>query len=77
MRVLAELIATKLSAGDMITLQGDLGAGKTTFSRYLIRALLGDDNAEVPSPTFTLVQSYETPRFEVAPLRPLPDQQRR
>lgn len=65
MRVLAELIATKISAGDMITLQGDLGAGKTTFSRYLIRALLGDDDAEVPSPTFTLVQTHETPRFEV------------
>jgi N-acetylmuramate 1-kinase len=65
MRVLAELIATKVSAGDMITLQGDLGAGKTTFSRYLIRALIGDDDAEVPSPTFTLVQTYATPRFDV------------
>jgi len=65
MRVLAELMATKVSAGDMITLQGDLGAGKTTYSRYLIRALLGDDGAEVPSPTFTLVQTYETPRFDV------------
>lgn len=64
-RLLAEVIATKLAAGVMVTLQGDLGAGKTTFSRYLIRALLGDDTAEVPSPTFTLLQTYETPRFAV------------
>ncbi len=62
-RLLAEVVATKVAAGDMITLRGELGAGKTTFSRYLIRALLGDDAAEVPSPTFTLLQSYETVRF--------------
>jgi len=65
MRLLAELVATKTTAGDTIALHGDLGVGKTTFSRYLIRALLSDDNAEVPSPTFTLLQTYETARFEV------------
>ena len=64
-RLLAEVIATKMAAGVMITLRGDLGAGKTTFSRYLIRTVLGDDTAEVPSPTFTLLQTYETPRFPV------------
>ena len=64
-RLLAEVVATKVAAGDMITLRGDLGAGKTTFARYLIRALLGDDAAEVPSPTFTLLQSYETTRLPV------------
>ena len=65
MRLLAEIMAVKVTAGDMITLQGDLGAGKTTFSRFLIRAILGDDAAEVPSPTFTLVQTYETARFDI------------
>lgn len=65
MRLLAEIVAVKVTAGDMITLRGGLGAGKTTFSRYLIRALLENDAAEVPSPTFTLVQTYDTPRFEV------------
>src|ERR1700736_7087008 len=44
---------------------GDLGAGKTTFARALIRHLAGDEAIEVPSPTFSLVQSYELPRFSV------------
>ena len=59
-------IAGALEAGDLITLSGDLGAGKTTFVRALIRHLAGDDTIEVPSPTFTLVQSYELPRFSLA-----------
>jgi len=63
---LAELIALKVRAGDLITLTGDLGAGKTTFARALIRAMLGDSQAEVPSPTFTLVQPYATERLEIA-----------
>lgn len=50
----------------MLALHGDLGAGKTTFARALIRAVLGDENAEVPSPTFALVQTYDTPRLELA-----------
>jgi tRNA threonylcarbamoyl adenosine modification protein YjeE len=64
-RLVAECVAAVAIAGDLITLTGDLGAGKSTFARYFIRALLGDDEVEVPSPTFTLVQHYETPRFEV------------
>ncbi len=63
---LAELIALKVRAGDLITLTGDLGAGKTTFARAFIRAMLDNPEAEVPSPTFTLVQPYATPRLDVA-----------
>ena len=58
-------IAAALEAGDLITLSGDLGAGKTTFARALIRHLAGDESVEVPSPTFTLMQAYELPRFNV------------
>src|SRR5919112_2835631 len=56
-------IASALEPGDLITLSGDLGAGKTTFARGLIRYLAGDESIEVPSPTFTLMQTYELPQF--------------
>jgi len=62
---LAELLALKLKTGDAVALIGDLGAGKTTLARALIRALIGDPNAEVPSPTFPLAQDYTTPRLLV------------
>ncbi|MAK61181.1 MAG: tRNA (adenosine(37)-N6)-threonylcarbamoyltransferase complex ATPase subunit type 1 TsaE [Ponticaulis sp.] len=53
-------LARILRPGDVIALYGELGAGKTTLARGLIQSLLGDET-EVPSPTYTLVQTYELP----------------
>ncbi len=57
---LGEDLAMALRPGDLLALAGDLGAGKTTLARGLIRAMAGDPGLEVPSPTFTLAQSYDT-----------------
>jgi len=56
-------LALLTGPGDVITLSGDLGAGKTAAARAVIRYLAGDDALEVPSPTFTLAQSYDLPPF--------------
>jgi tRNA threonylcarbamoyladenosine biosynthesis protein TsaE len=56
----AQNFAATLKSGEVIFLRGDLGAGKTVFARSLIRTLAKDEAMEVPSPTFTLVQTYES-----------------
>jgi tRNA threonylcarbamoyl adenosine modification protein YjeE len=56
---LGEDLAQALKPGDVVALHGDLGAGKTTLARALIRAMADDAELDVPSPTFTLVQAYE------------------
>ena len=59
---LAAALAERVRAGDAILLEGDLGVGKTAFARAFLRALTADPALDVPSPTFTLVQTYETPK---------------
>lgn len=57
----AFLLAAELAPGDVVLLQGDVGAGKTHFARALIQSILPVPE-DVPSPTFTLVQTYDTTR---------------
>jgi tRNA threonylcarbamoyl adenosine modification protein YjeE len=54
-------LAQALRRGDILVLDGDLGAGKTALARAIIRSLAGDPALDVPSPTFALVQPYDTP----------------
>ena len=58
---LGRKLAAKARPGDALLLEGPLGAGKSTLARAFIRAAVGDERLTVPSPTFTLVQAYETP----------------
>ena len=55
-------IAAQLRPGALVLLLGDLGAGKTALARSIIRTLSGDPELDVPSPTFALVQPYDSPR---------------
>lgn len=61
---LGAAIAGRLRAGDAVALWGDLGAGKTTLARAILRAL--GVTGEVPSPTFTILQPYDTARLPVS-----------
>ncbi|WP_298840886.1 tRNA (adenosine(37)-N6)-threonylcarbamoyltransferase complex ATPase subunit type 1 TsaE [uncultured Roseobacter sp.] len=58
---LAGRLAQQLNPGDVLHLIGEVGAGKTHFARHLIQSVL-EVHEDVPSPTFTLVQEYETVR---------------
>jgi len=61
---LASAMGPVLRAGDVLLLEGGIGAGKTHFARCLIQALLPEPE-DVPSPTFTLVQVYDGADFEI------------
>ncbi|TNF20089.1 MAG: tRNA (adenosine(37)-N6)-threonylcarbamoyltransferase complex ATPase subunit type 1 TsaE [Rhodobacteraceae bacterium] len=60
----AARLGARLAPGDVLLLQGEIGAGKTHFARCLIQALLPVPE-DVPSPTFTLVQTYDTGSCEI------------
>ena len=60
---LARSLAPLLGTGDVLLLEGQIGAGKTALARSLIHAFLPSE--DVPSPTFTLVQVYEAPDFDI------------
>ncbi|WP_319825173.1 tRNA (adenosine(37)-N6)-threonylcarbamoyltransferase complex ATPase subunit type 1 TsaE [Thalassovita sp.] len=60
----AVALGQRLHAGDVILLEGDIGAGKTHFARGMIQSLLSEPE-DVPSPTFTLVQVYDGPECEI------------
>ena len=62
---LGAALARQIRRGEAICLNGPLGAGKSTLARALVRALTRPDE-EVPSPTFTLVQTYDGPDFPIA-----------
>lgn len=61
---LGHRLGARLEAGDVVCLKGDLGAGKTTLARGAIEAWTGAQE-EAPSPTYTLVQTYEGPKGEL------------
>ena len=61
---LATRLARLVRRGDVIALKGELGTGKTSFARAFIRSRAGHDE-DVPSPTFTLAQAYETPDLTI------------
>ena len=63
--VLGASLAASLVPGDLVILNGDLGVGKTALARAIIRTLAGDPEMDVPSPTFALVQPYDTPKGQV------------
>lgn len=60
----ATRLSQLLQPGDVLLFQGDLGAGKSTLIRKMIQTLAGEE-VEVPSPTFTLVQTYDVPGMEL------------
>lgn len=63
---LAQAIAQLVRPGDALLLSGPLGAGKSVFARAFLRTLCRDEEMDVPSPTFTLVQTYDSPAGPVS-----------
>lgn len=63
MEELGARIAARLQAGDVVSLSGDLGTGKTTLARSVLSAL--GHKGEVPSPTFTIIETYDAPQLRV------------
>jgi len=63
-RELGAALGAVLRMGDVVALRGGLGAGKTTLVRGLIEALMGE-GTDVPSPTYTLVQTYDAAAFPI------------
>lgn len=61
---LARALARHVQPGDCILLEGDLGAGKTQFSKFFVQSLT-DEETDVPSPTFTIVQTYDADICEI------------
>jgi tRNA threonylcarbamoyl adenosine modification protein YjeE len=66
-RKIANKFAKSIPKDCVICLNGDLGAGKTTFSRYLIQTIIKDRkiSGEIPSPTFSLLQTYKDKNFTI------------
>jgi tRNA threonylcarbamoyladenosine biosynthesis protein TsaE len=64
MHNIGQALYTILRVGDTVVFNGDLGAGKSTLCRHIIQCAMGHDT-DVPSPTFTLVQTYKTPKGEL------------
>ena len=62
---IAQELSSEIKANDILCLNGTLGMGKSVFARALIRALCANPSLEVPSPTFTLVQTYETGQIPI------------
>ena len=62
---MASVFAASLKPGDVVALSGELGAGKSVFCRAVMRALGVTDEA-LPSPTFSIIQEYESDRCKVA-----------
>lgn len=60
MTAVAAEMAPLLAEGGLVALEGNLGAGKTSLARALIRHMSGNADMDVPSPTFTLLQTYDT-----------------
>lgn len=64
MAAFGQRIAARLRPGDVVALDGGLGAGKTTLARAILAAL--GHEGEVPSPTFTIIETYDSPPLRIA-----------